>query len=374
MIGYGAIGRVHALSYKAIPHLYGLPADAVQVVGVATARPETAEAAAREIGCALWTANYHELLARDDIDAVDCCTPNGMHEAMMVAAARAGKHLYCEKPLANTVTEAQKILAAAQAAGVRHQVSFNFRFFPAVMRAKQLLQEGFAGRIFSFRARYYRSSYIDPQKPLSWKLRMADSGGGAVIDIGSHALDLVYYLLGEFGSVQAALDTVIKQRPAAPGSRETAAVDVDDIALLHLRLTDGTLGLAEISRLGTGTTNELVIEIYGEKGALRFDASSPGWLEVYDAREPAEPLGGLRGLRRVETAGRYAGAKAPDWSMTPDFLRSHAECQYQFFRAVSEGRAPAPGFADGLHVQAVIAAAQRASSEGRWVQIAEVLD
>ncbi len=125
--------------------------------------------------------------------------------------------------------------------------------------------------------------------------------------------------------------------------------------------------------MGTGLTNDLGFDIFGEKGAIRFNAVDPNWLEVYDARDPEQPFGGMRGFRRIETVNRYAGQKAPDWTMTPDFVRTHAECQYQFLGAVAEDRPATPSLADGLHIQAVMAAAERSASDGRWVDVAEVL-
>ncbi|MBK8048391.1 MAG: Gfo/Idh/MocA family oxidoreductase [Anaerolineales bacterium] len=341
MIGYGGIGRVHAMGYRSLPYHYGFPADTFPIVGVATARRATAEAAAAEIGCAFWTDDYHELLENPDIDVVDVTVPNLMHAEIVEAAAAAGKHVYCEKPLAMNVAEAQRMVAAAARAGIKTQMTFNFRFLPAVMRARQLVEDGFLGRVFSFRGRYYRSGYIDPQKPLTWRLQKEFSGGGALFDIGSHILDLLYYLLGDFSAVQATLETLIKERPIAAGSMQMAAVDVDDLALMHLRTASGVLGLVEVSRFGTGLANDLTFEIFGDKGSLRFCAQDPSWLEIYDARAPEKPLGGTRGFQRVETVNRYEGQKAPDWSMAPDFVRSHAECQYQFLRAVAEDRPPA---------------------------------
>ncbi len=372
MIGYGGIGRVHALAYRAIPYHYGLPADSFKIVGVATTRAETAQKAAREIGCDFSTADYRELLKRDDVHVVDCCVPNNKHEEIVLAAAEAGKHIYCEKPLSMTVAQGRRMVEAVEKAGVKNQLTFNFRFVPAILRARQLIEEGFLGRVFSFRGRYYRSSYISAAKPLSWRLRKEVSGGGALFDLGSHVLDWVYYLLGEFGSAQATIDTLIKERPVAAGSPDKAAVDVDDIALIHLRMSDGTLGLVEFSRMGTGLTNDLHIEIFGEQGALRFNFADPSWLEVYDARDPGGPLGGMRGFRKVETVQRYEGQKAPDGSMPPSFVRSHAECQYQFLRAVSDDTAASPTFAEGLRVQEAMEAATRSAAEGRWVSVEEV--
>ncbi|MFQ5617030.1 MAG: Gfo/Idh/MocA family protein [Anaerolineales bacterium] len=372
MIGYGGIGRVHVMAYRAIPFHYGLPADSIRIAGVATRRPETAQKAAAEIGCEVWTADYRQLLARDDVDLIDCCVPNHLHEEIILAAAEAGKHIYCEKPLAMNVAEGQRMVEAVEKAGVKTQMTFNFRFFPAVTRARQLIEAGFLGRVFSFRGRYYRSSYIDYEKPLSWRLRRQISGGGALFDLGSHVLDLIYYLLGGFGSVQATLETLIKERPIAAGATEKGAVDVDDIALMHIRMADGSLGLVEISRLGTGATNELQIEIFGDRGAIRFSANDPSWLEVYDVRDAGQPLGGMRGFRKLETVQRYEGQKAPDWSMPPTFTRTHAECQYQFLKAIQDDSDPAPTLAGGLRVQEAMEAAVRSSAEGRWVTVEEV--
>ncbi len=373
LIGYGAIGRVHALGYRAIPFHYGLPADSVQIVGVATSRAESAAQAAAEIGCGYWTADYRELLARPDIQFVDVNVPNHLHEEIVLAAAAAGKHIYCEKPLAVSVAQGKRMVQAAADAAVLTQMTFNFRFFPALERARQLIAEGFLGRLYSFRGRYYRSSYIDPAKPLSWKLRSETSGAGALYDLGAHIIDMLYSLLGEFGQVQATLETVIRERPTTLGGSEMAPVDVDDIALLHIRLRDGTLGVVEASRLGTGFTNELTFEIFGEKGSLRFDAADAGILEVYDARAPDAPIGGRRGITRIESGNRYPGAKMPDWTMAPGFLRSHSECQANFVRAVVEGRPTRPSLADGLHVQAVLEAALRSSQQARWVGVDEVM-
>ncbi len=372
MIGYGGIGRVHVMAYRSLPFHYGFPADRINIVGVATSHAESAEAAAREIGCDFWTTDYRALLARADVDLVDVCVPNHLHEEIVVAAAAAGKHIYCEKPLAVNMAEGRRMAEAVAKAGVKSQMTFNFRTYPAMTRARQLVDEGFLGRVFSFRGRYYRSSYISDEKPLSWRLSKQISGGGALFDLGSHILDLIYFLLGDFGSVQATLDTLIKQRPIHAGAAEMGPVDVDDIALLHIRMADNTLGLVEISRMGTGLANDLQIEIFGDKGALRFSASDPSWLEVYDMRDADQPLGGMRGFRKLETVQRHEGQKSPDWSMPPGFVRTHAECQYQFLTSISEDRPSSPTVADGLHVQAIMEAAMRSSDEARWVSLSEV--
>ena len=369
LIGYGGIGRVHAAAYRAIPFHYGLPAASIQVAAVATTREATARAAAAEIGCEHYFADYRELLSRGDIDAIDICTPNNSHCEIALAAAAAGKHINCEKPLAMNEAEAIQMAEAVQSAGVKAQLSFNFRFFPAINRAKQLIEAGFLGQIFSFRGRYHRSSYISRDKPLSWRLQREVTGGGALFDLGSHVLDLLYCLLGDFESVYGTLDTLIKQRRLAAGASETGPVDVDDIALLQARLPGGALGTVEISRMGTGATNDLCVELFGDKGAIRFDLAEPAWLHVYDAREQEAPSGGQRGFRKIEAASRYPGQRSPDWTMSPDFMRAHAECLYQFIRAIQDDHPPSPSFRDGLQVQRIMEAAQKSSQRGRWVSL-----
>ena len=372
MVGYGGVARVHGMAYRAIPFHYGLPAGTVKIVGIADRNCDATEAAASELECEVCTTDYQELLGRPDVDVVDICVPNHMHEEIILAAATAGKHIFCEKPLAMDVAQGRRIVDAVEKAGVKHQLNFNFRFYPAVSRARQLIEEGFLGRVFSFRGCFYRSSYINPDKPLSWRLSKSIAGGGALFDLGSHVIDLIYYLLGEFGSVQAVTDTLIKERPIAPGSKEKGPVDVDDIVLMQVRMANGALGEFEISRMGTGATNDMKIEIFGEKGALRFSAEEPSWLEVFDVRDSDQPAGGMSGFRKVQAVGRFEGHKVPDWSMAPGFVTTFVESQYKFLKAVSDDTRPAPSFQEGLHIQEVMQATLLSSDEKRWVSIVEL--
>jgi len=373
IIGYGGVARVHGMAYRAIPYHYGLSAGLVKIVGVADSQSKSAETAAKELGCGFWTTDYRELLARADVDVVDICVPNHLHEEIILAAAAAGKHVYCEKPLANSVAQAKRIVEAVEKAGVKNQLNFNFRYYPAITRARQMISEGFLGQIFSYRGCYYRSSYINPDKPLSWRLNKSIAGGGALFDLGSHILDLIYYLMGDFASVQATVDTLIKERPIALGSTEKAPVDVDDIVLMQARMADNTLGSIEISRMGTGATNDMKFEVFGQKGAIRFSTAEPSWLEVFDVRDAEQPTGGMSGFRKIQAVSRFDGHKVPDWSMAPGFTTTFVESQYRFLQAVSNDLQPLPTFRDALHIQQVMQAALLSSDEKRWVSIAEIL-
>lgn len=363
LIGYGAMGRAHAMAYRDISFHYGLPADAIRIVGVATTREETARAAAAEIGCDLGVSDYWRLLDRDDVHVVDVCTPHDSHAEIVIAAAQAGKHVYCEKPLARTLDEAERIAAAVRAAGVQLGLTFNFRFFPCVLHAKRLMDEGFAGRVFSFHGRYFRASYVDPQRPMAWRLRRAQAGGGIVIDSGAHLVDLTHFLIGDIAELRAVTGTPHKQRPKAKGSSEMEEVDVEDMAFVQLRAAGGALGTWEMSRVATGATNDIWFEVRGDQGALRFTLEEPNWLYAYDMRSAH------KGFVRIETVGRYAGQLAPDWTAPVGVPRTHAECQYQFLKAIWEGREPSPGLDDGLRAQRTIEAVYRSAASSAWAKV-----
>lgn len=368
LIGYGAMGRAHAMAYRDIGFHYGLPADAIKIVGVATTRRETARVAGAEIGCDIAVTDYRPLLDRDDVHIVDICTPHDSHAEIVTAAAKAGKHIYCEKPLARTLDEANRMADAIRDANVKLGLTFNFRFFPCVLRAKQLIDEGFVGRAFSFHGRYFRASYVDPSRPMAWRLRRAQAGGGIVIDSGAHLIDLTHFLVGDVAEVRAVTDTPHKRRPKAKGSDEMDPVDVEDMAFVQLRTPSGALGTWEMSRAATGATNDIWFEVRGEAGALRFTLEEPNWLYVYDTRSAST----LRGFTRVETVGRYDGQLAPDWTAPVGVPRAHAECQYQFLKAIWDGREPSPGLEDGLRMQRLIEAVYRSAETDKWMRINEV--
>jgi predicted dehydrogenase len=369
LVGYGSIGKMHTLAYRMLPMIYDpMPAD-IQLVGVATATEASMRKAVAQGGFVFGTTDWRELVARDDIDVIDCCTPNHLHRDILLAALAAGKHVYCDKPLAKTLDEAREIVTAAHQSKVKHQMTFQYRFIPAMMRAQQLVEEGFLGRVFSFRTQYLHAGYIDPQRPFSWRLDVTKGGGGAMVDLASHALDLVRFLLGDFESVNAFTETFIRERPV-PGEDRMAKVEVDDLVLMMARMENGSIGTVEASRLATGTNDELRLEIHGQLGALRFNLMDPNWLYVYDAREASDPIGGDRGFKAIETVQRYpAPAVLPGPKFSLGWTRLHAASQYAFIRNVVEDLPPSPNFVDGLRVQEVMEAGYLSAREGRWVDL-----
>jgi len=252
---------------------------------------------------------------------------------------------------------------------VKHQIAFNYRFIPAIMRAKQLINQGFLGGIFSFQGEYLHSGYVDLDRPMSWRLRKEEAGGGALIDLGIHVIDLIRYLLGDFKSVFAVNETMIKSRHLENGIG-SENVNVDDISILLLRLEDGGVGTIEASRVATGTNDDLKIKIYGSKGAISFNLMEPNWLYFYDVTEKVGQLGGSRGFKRIETVQRYPDPNIfPYPKSTVGWVRFHIAGQYEFIRSIAENLSTKPNFEDGLAAQRVVEAAYLSSYKKKWINI-----
>jgi predicted dehydrogenase len=369
LVGYGMIGRVHTLAYRELPLFYPQRLPALHLAAVCTSRSETAQAAAAEAGFASWCTDISALVGREDVHVVDCSVPNHLHRSVLLAAIAAGKHIYCEKPLALDGAEARELVMAARKAGVCAGMTFNYRFVPAIMRARQLIHEGALGEVYTFRAEYLHSGYQDPQRPAGWKTRREQAGGGALVDLGSHVIDLIRHLLGEFRAVRANLHTFIKERPVRHGATEKEPVTVDDVAWVQVQMENGSMGTIEVSRFATGMLDDLRLEIYGQRGALRFSLMDANWLYWYDATRSGEPLGGTRGWTRIETVQNYPGAAAPPARSILGWTRTHAENQYSFLRALVEGKTPQPDIVDGLRTQLVLDAAYASAESGEWTSV-----
>jgi predicted dehydrogenase len=370
LLGYGSIGKIHTYCYRQLPLLYPGKLPEIVLEGVCTSSVETADKAARDGGFRRGFSDLGELLQQEEVDVVDCCLPNFLHKEALIRAFAAGKHVYCEKPLALDSEEARQVAAAAAEHGVQVGMTFNFRFVPALMRAKQLIDEGRLGRVYSFRAEYYHTGYQDPNRPMSWRMRKNLSGGGALVDLGSHVIDLVRHLLGEFAAVRGTLQTYIDSRPVSKNSKDREAVTVDDAAWLEVRMRDGGIGTIEVSRFATGALDDLNIEIYGEKAAMMFRLMDANWLYWYDAARPGGSMGGERGWTRLETVQHYPGATLPPPRSIVGWTRTHAENQYSFLAAVSRGETSQPGVLDGLRCQLIMDAAFRSADTGSWVEVA----
>lgn len=366
IIGWGFMGKTHTHALRSIPLFYPGADFCPKLVGVCSRTVSKAEEARELFGFEFSTGDYRELLARDDIDAVSICTPNGSHEAMVIDALKAGKHVYVDKPLSVDGASALRILEAAKDAPGKAQVALNNRFLPSTMRAKQLVEEGKIGEPLSFVCRYLHSGSIDPNRPMGWKQGLE---GGVLLDLGSHALDLVTWLIGMPKEVFCATNTVYDRRPTRDGG---LCGDVsEDHALMTLRMPNGALGTVEASKITAGTADEMYLEIAGTKGAIRWNLMEPNWLEYYDNEQPDVPLGGLRGFTKIECVGKYP---APGGVFLPSknaigWDRGHIHCYYSFLDCVAHDRQPHPSLEEGARLQLLMDGMARSADAGAWVEV-----
>ncbi len=369
LVGYGGIGAFHTANWRNLNLYYpDLPAQ-IHLQGAAAQSEASAIRAKDKGGYEYGTRDFHDLMQDPQVDLIDICTPNDTHYEIFNAALDAGKHVYLEKPLALTLEQAKDMADRARDYSRVVQIAFNYRFVPAVIKARQLIEEGFLGEVVNFRAQYFHTGYLNPERPMSWRLSKERSGGGALVDLGSHAIDLMLYLVGPFDQLIAQTRTFVEQRPVEAGSTEKAPVKVDDHAQLLVSLPDGGVGVVEVSRVAQGTTDDLNFEIHGTQGALKFDIMDPNWLYVYDARDPKKPLGGKHGFKQIQTMHEYPGNKIPGGRSLVNALGMHANSQYQVVRAALGLQEPSPSADEGLAVQQVLEASYRSAREGCWVQV-----
>ncbi len=367
--GFGGIGKVHAHAYRSIAAYYPGVLPEVRMAGVCTQSEASAARAVREGGFARGYSRIDRLLADPEVTVVDCSLPNHLHKEVILSALAARKHVYCEKPLCLAAAEAREIQSAAKTSSLKIGMTFNYRFVPAIVRAKQLIEEGAIGDLYNFHFVYLHTGYQDQSRPLSWRMQRGLSGGGALADLGSHIIDLARYLLGELSTVFATQKTFITERPRSSGAPDKGPVDVDDAMWLQARLASGAIGTMEVSRFATGSLDDLRFRIEGTKGALKFDLMDANWLYWYDGRRRGGDLGGERGWVRLETASHFSGAAIPTPRSILGWERSHAENQFRFLKSITEGTEPSPGLADGVAVQLVMDAAYRSAESGRWVDV-----
>ncbi len=370
ILGFGFIGKVHAYGYANLPLYYDPPPLQARITHVATSHQETAEKARQMTGAEVATTDYRAITENAEIDIVHICTPNHLHKEALLSALRHQKHIYCDKPLVATLAEAEEIEAALAGYRGTAQMTFQYRFYAATMRARQLVHEGALGQVLGFRACYLHGGSVSPQAPLKWKLAAA-AGGGVIADLASHMLDLVDWLIGPFGSVMAATQIAYPERPSAADPAQKLAVDAEDSVVLLAQMASGALGTLEATKIATGSEDELRLEIHGSRGALRFNGMDPHHLELHDATAPDRPLGGLRGWNRIDAGQRYPAPATgfPALKAPTGWLCSHTACLGNFLQAVAAGRPAEPDLRQGIRVQHLMECLRQSARERRWVDV-----
>ncbi|MFK4110893.1 Gfo/Idh/MocA family protein [Streptomyces sp. NPDC002176] len=362
MVGYAFMGAAHSQGWRTAGRVFDLPRE--PVLSVLCGRDGTAvRAAADRHGWAATETDWRALIARDDVDLVDICTPGDSHAEIALAALAVGKHVLCEKPLANTVEEAEAMAAAAETAYERGQlamVGFNYRRVPAVALARRMITEGRLGTVRHVRVSYLQDWLVDPEFPLTWRLRKETAGSGALGDLGAHVIDVAQYLAGEkLAGVSALTETFVRQRPLAEGG--SGPVTVDDAAVFTGRFASGALGSFEATRYATGRKNALRIELNGERGSLAFDLERLNELSFHDGTEPGTHAG-FRRILVTEPDHPYLDAWWPPGHGL-GYEHTFVHQARDLVHAIAEGRKPVPSFADGLEVQRVLAAVEESAAK-----------
>lgn len=362
LIGFGFIGKVHNIAYRDIPLCIGHPEVRANMTALLRSQLGTEQAAMDEAGYRLCTTSPDDFFSQP-LGLVDICTPNNLHLEQCQRALEAKLPVYCEKPLAMTFEQAHQLAELAEKTGVITQVAYVMRYLPAVRQMKALVDAGEIGEILSFRGHMFHGSYLDPNRPMSWRLRKSESGGGAFMDLGAHLVDLTFYILGEINSVSAQMRTFISQRYAARGSDRLEIVDVDDWALCSLELKSGGTGVVEVTRMAAGASQESGFEIYGSKGALVYRESDPDNVEYYSFRKgewihgPKDlpPVEGERPVDQIWPTSKYAQGM---------MTNAHMAAEYDLLLNIAENKFSLNDFRSASKIQQIVEAAYLSAKRG----------
>jgi predicted dehydrogenase len=366
LVGYAFMGRAHSNAWRQVTPFFS-PRLTPRLKVICGRNAAKVGDAARVLGWEESETDWRAVVARDDIDIVDVSTPGDSHAEIAIAAAKAGKAVICEKPLANSVPEARRMLAAVEKAGVVHMVCHNYRRVPAVMLAHQLIADGRIGEIRQFRGTYLQDWIADPSFPMVWRLDKSKAGSGALGDIGAHSIDLARYLVGEIAEVSGHLETFIRTRPIAGSRTKRGRVTVDDAAIALLRFTGGAIGTLEATRMARGRKNQNRLEINGSKGSIAFDLERLNELEVYFESDPA-PVRGFRRILVTESAHPFMKAWWPPGHLI-GYEHTFTHTFFDLLEAIADDQVPSPNFADGLRNQQVMAAIEKSSMTRRWATV-----
>ena len=379
LVGYKFMGKAHSNALARLGMFFETDANVRR--RVLCGRDAAAlQEARRTLGWEEVETDYRALMRRADVDAVDVTAPSDFHKAVVLAAVEAGKHVLCEKPLALNLADAREMLAAAERAGVKHQIGFNFRFAPAVQLAKRLIDEGKLGQIYHFRGMFLQDWIIDPGFPMVWRLNKDICGSGALGDLGAHVIDLAHYLVGSIRTVTGMSKTFVKKRPVvesmtglsgkAAADAPMADVTVDDATMFCCEFDCGAMGTFEASRFAQGNRNAMSFEINGSKGSVKFYVERMNELQFFDATVPAGQQG-FAVIQTTEPVHPYADHWWPAGHII-GFEHTFVHEIYEFVQAIAQNRKALPSFEDGVAVAQVMDAVDLSIARRAWVDVASL--
>ncbi|MEG1846929.1 MAG: Gfo/Idh/MocA family oxidoreductase [Lachnospiraceae bacterium] len=379
LIGAGFMAKAHSVAYAGMP-MFFWPAPAIPYKKmIVDIQEELAKDACEKFAFESYSTDWHDVINNSEIDVVDICTPNNVHAEIAIAAAKAGKHILCEKPLSLTTTQAKEMYLAAKENNITTLVAFNYRKTPAVQLAKKYIEEGAIGDILDFRGTYLQDWSADPDSPLSWRFQKKICGSGALGDIGTHVVDMLRYLVGDFDSVMARTATYIKERPIQSSLLDSLGntkgdintkrdtVDVDDQCCFMVNCKNGAFGTVEATRNAWGRNNYITFEIHGTKGSIAFNYERRDELQVCFANDGSD----RRGFRTVYTGPNhpYGDGLWPIPALGIGYTETKIiEC-YDFFKAIAEGTQASPNFKDGYAIELISEAVLESAKENTWVKV-----
>ncbi|HEY60922.1 MAG TPA: Gfo/Idh/MocA family oxidoreductase [Anaerolineae bacterium] len=367
LIGFGFIGKVHANAYRSIPYAFKQPVvtASLQAVLRSKKQPEEQFLSDIETKCCFSKEEFYN----QPLDIIDICTPNFLHREQAIEALSHGLHVYCEKPLGANLSDAREIAKIARKVGSFTHTAFIFRYLPAVRQSKSIIDAGLIGEVFNFRSHYFHSSYINPNRPISWRLKKASSGGGTLTDLGIHLIDLVRYLLGETAWVQCITRTFIGERPPLLGSSKFEIVDVDDWALCTLGMQNNAVGIIEVTRMAGGTPDSLKLEIFGSQGTIEINLADPGLVKYFDEKKQQWRIGDL-GLSTPKDEHPIEQLWPNSKMALGLFINAHLASVYDFLKYINEGKDSSINFQTALADQEILEAAYiSASRKGERIKL-----
>lgn len=376
LIGYKFMGKAHSNALSRVGMFFD-PSVKINLKAICGRDGEWVADNARRFGYEGYETDWRKLIERDDIDVVHITAPSNVHKQIAIAAAEHGKHIFCEKPLALTAADAREMEEAVNKYGVLGQVGFNYRFCPAVLLAKKMIDEGKLGRIFHFRGRFLQDWIIDPKFPLVWRLDKSVAGSGSHGDLGAHVIDAARFLVGEFDSVCGMSETFVKERPIvermeglsgqAGEDAPMGKVTVDDATIFLCRFKCGAIGQIEATRFAAGHDNDMGFEINGEYGSIRFSFERMNELEYYDQTEDRE-LRGYRTIQCTQGVHPYISHWWPAGHVL-GFETTFVHEIYEFYECIASNKPTCPSFTDGRKCVEVLEAVDESIEKGTWVKL-----
>jgi predicted dehydrogenase len=370
VIGYAFMGKAHTNGYRKMPMFFYPPPARPRLVALCGRTEEALAEVAKRFGFETYYTDWKDLVKDKRIQLVDNCLPNNMHAEPCIAAAEAGKNVICEKPLAGTLEEARAMYEAAEKAGVKHMTAFNYRFVPALRFAKNLISEGYIGKILQFRGVYLQEWIMDPNFPLVWRLRKSVAGSGVLGDLGAHIIDLARFLVGDITSLCGMTETFVKERPLPEDPKKKGKVDVDDAFIAMVRFKNNAIGSLESSRFCAGRKNYQRVEVHGTEGSIGFNLERLNELDVYSRKDQDDRMG-FRNILVTESVHPFIEHWWPHGHII-GWEHTFVHEVYHLIDCIVNDKSVAPmggTFYDGLKCQEILSAIEESSEKGKWVTV-----